>query len=305
MALERIIERVAKWLSGTVRRVPDTSGGPATVIQVCADAKRAAGSVVALIELGGTETDSAYAIAQAVAEHADGVTSRGATFYLYALNASEKVLLAAFPVKVVPGDVDAELVAVTSSGPSSGATAPLVGDVVTRTVLSLLVNERGHAGELARQNLDTLRTSADVLASVQALQGKTAEILQQQANALLEQLRLAHERAAELATALRAAEKERDEFRRQAGENLALAEQAIDRAEKFEKDRDDREKGPIAELKKKLVEQLAKVLLPVTEADTSSAAISADGQVNGAVSTDAHVNGVATLADALKATDAT
>lgn len=306
MALDRIVDRVRRWLEGTVRRIPESSGGPATLIQVCSDAKRNTAAVIALVELGGTEGDAAELVAAAVSQHAEDVTSRGMTFYLYALNATEKVLLAAFPVKVVAADLTSELAPSSAAvTPSSGANAPLVGDALTRAAMNLLQSERGYSRDLAQQNLDTLKASAETLSSVQQLQAKTAEIVQQQANALLDQLRLANERITELTTALRSAEREREEFRKQAADNLSLAEQAITKAEQLEKDKGDRESGPIAQLKKELIVQVSRALLPGVSVPTdtsSAAAIDTSSTSPASVPTDtSQVNGVPSLVDVLSA----
>lgn len=257
---DRIAQRIARWLTSTVRRYPSASGGPAAAVQVCSDQKRAAGTVVALAELAeNLDGDAALAeqLSDSIMDHVEAVSSRGATFYLYALSESGAVLVGAFPVLVKPSDVGSELV--PAGAPAAPAPATLQeATAVSRTAHAMLLGERAYAGALAAQNLDTLRASADALSKVGELQGAATEVLALQAKALLEQLAAANERASAAEHRAREAEKALEESNQAHRETLALLGEAIDRGESLEREADDKKNGPFAKMKQDLFAAIMK-----------------------------------------------
>lgn len=251
---DRITARVQTWLKTRVRTFPDSAGGPAATVQVCTEAKRHANSVIAVVDLStGSDEDLAGQLSEVITSQVELMTSRGVTFYLYALSASGDVLLGAFPVLLKPGDTTS---AMTLDG--AGAGAKDGGDAATfgRVAQVLLRGEREYSGALAQQNLDTLNAAAESFVKLGDLQRATTEVLQQQSTALLEQLRAANERAAEAEKRARDLERQLAESMKDHRETMSLLGDALDKAEQLQKRIDEKTDGPFAEAKRDLINQL-------------------------------------------------
>lgn len=269
MALERPTARVDEWLTGPVQRVPSDGGeasGPVVSVEACLERKRSDATRIAVVVLeGSSSSDVAHAIVSACVNATVDVPARGVTFYLYAVNAHGRSVLAAFPVLVKSSDVDPATLATTAAGTSSSSSSTsttssspaTVASVVDAGAAVLLKQERAYSNELQRQNLESIAAVAAVIERAAKIHETAITITQQQSDGLLEQLRAANEaraaaetRARELEGALR----DRDKALREA---LELAESLTSELERAQRELETSRNGPMAELKQRLLQNLA------------------------------------------------
>lgn len=267
MALERPTARVEEWLTGPILRVPCDGGeasGPVVSVEACAERKRSDATRIAVVSLeGATPADSAHALVSSCVCSVVDVPARGVTFYLYAVNGHGRSVLAAFPVLVKPSDVDSATLATTAAGSSSSSTSTTssspttVVSVVDAGAAVLLKQERAYSNELQRQNLESIAAVAAVIERAAKIHETAITITQQQSDGLLEQLRAANEaraaaetRARELETQLR----DKDKALREA---IELAENLTTELERANHELETSQNGPMAELKQRLLQNLA------------------------------------------------
>lgn len=257
MATRRITERVQRWLEGPVKAYPESSGGPAVLIQVCSTLKRSADSVVAVFDCERSTSDLAADVAGVVCDHAEGVTSRGCTYYLYAIGTGDKVLIQGFPVQVKPEDVESKELSAPHDPVSIalGQRSPEAASVA-QTAVEMLRSDRNYSATLQGQNLATLDMAFRGLEKSHEHFAAIGKLLASQSEALLVQLQAANERAAAAEKRADTAERETRDIREQLRLMSELCDETLKRAEKAEKDKDDKENGMFAVLKEALTEKV-------------------------------------------------